>query len=181
MIIHISGAPGSGKTTLGRTIAQSNTKLLIKDLDDLFEGYIQNNKFSSNGYQSYIDKFITENKDQDIILVGLNGDKGKTDTLYHIPADFRFYLKIPINTHVERLFTREIDGWLKWMTYRDKNVLYRQLTKDENKVINGLTSSLDRNLRISEMKKEIKRIDDRYRKEKYKFMSPEELKKLLCN
>ena len=40
MIIHISGAPGSGKTTLGEELQKHfqkyKSKIIVKDLDDLF-------------------------------------------------------------------------------------------------------------------------------------------------
>jgi uridine kinase len=37
MIIHISGAPGSGKTTIELKLKKYyKTKVIVKDLDDLF-------------------------------------------------------------------------------------------------------------------------------------------------
>ena len=63
MIIHISGAPGSGKTTIGLKLKKYyKTKVIVKDLDDLFAEFMKlnTNKFSSKNYQKFIDDFINK-------------------------------------------------------------------------------------------------------------------------
>ena len=77
MIIHISGAPGSGKTTIGLKLKKHyGTKVIVKDLDDLFAEFIKSNtkKFSSKKYQKFINDFINEHNDKSIIFVGLNSE-----------------------------------------------------------------------------------------------------------
>ena len=65
MIIHISGAPGSGKTTLGLEINKlKNRNVKLFDLDNIFDDFMHENnyKFNSSKYQKYINKLVTRNK-----------------------------------------------------------------------------------------------------------------------
>ena len=68
-------------------------------------------------------------------------------------------------------FIREIDGWINWMQNRNKNILLEQLLNNENKVIDDLTNSLTRTLKISEQKKFIMSFDAHYKKENYIFLT----------
>jgi adenylate kinase family enzyme len=74
MTIHISGAPGSGKSTFGVKLKKIFKNIKILDLDDLFDDFINKNKFNKKAYQNYLDTIINKNKN--IIFVGLNKDKG---------------------------------------------------------------------------------------------------------
>ena len=78
---------------------------------------------------------------------------------------------MPVDINLKRHFLREIDGWLDWMQNRDKNILFNQLLNDENEVINGLTNSFTRTLKISEQKKFIMSFDAHYITENYQFLS----------
>ena len=66
---------------------------------------------------------------------------------------------------------REIEEWINWKQNRDKNILFNQLLNDENEVINGLTNSFTRTLKISEQKKFIMSFDAHYITENYQFLS----------
>ena len=57
------------------------------------------------------------------------------------------------------------------MQNRDKNILYNQLLNNENEVINDLTKSLSRSLKISKQKKFIMSFDAHYITENYQFLS----------
>jgi len=88
MIIHISGAPGSGKTTIGLKLKKHyKNKVIIKDLDDLFAEFMKLNteKFNSKKYQNFIDDFINKHN-KTIIFVGLNS-KHITNKFYKINPD----------------------------------------------------------------------------------------------
>ncbi len=77
MIIHISGAPGSGKTTIGLKLKKHyKTKVIVKDLDDLFAEFMKLNttKFSSKKYQNFINDFINKHNNKSIIFVRLNSE-----------------------------------------------------------------------------------------------------------
>ena len=57
------------------------------------------------------------------------------------------------------------------MQNRDKNILFHQLLNDENEVINGLTKSLTRQLKISKQKEFIMSFNAHYITENYQFLS----------
>jgi len=78
---------------------------------------------------------------------------------------------LPVDINIKRHILREIDGWLDWMQNRDKNILFNQLLNDENQVINGLTNSFTRTLKISKQKNFIMTFDAHYITEKYQFLS----------
>ena len=154
MIIHISGAPVSGKTTIGLKLKKHyKTKVIVKDLDDLFAEFMKLNtkKFSSKKYQNFIDDFINKHNNKSIIFVGLNSEH-LTNKFYKINPDYKFYINLPIDINLKRHFLREINSWLDWMQNRDKNILFNQLLNDEYEVINGLTNSFTRGLKYPNKK-----------------------------
>jgi len=175
VIIHISGPPGSGKTTLGNYLRKNvKTKTtVVEDLDDLFNKFLAKNKFTVESYQKYIDKFISQNiaKHKNIIFVGLNMDMRRSNTFYNIQADYKYYIVIPIKINMERLFMRDMNSWLDWMKNRDHHILFKQLQKNEEEVVNGLTKSLRRVLSITNAEKDIKEFGKIYKKHKYIFLS----------
>jgi predicted ABC-type ATPase len=178
MIIHISGPPGSGKTTLGNKLqAILKNKIIIKDLDDLFNVFMKKNKkFKASSYQKYIDVFIAKNRNKCIIFVGLNKDH-TTNTFYNIHADHKFYIKLAIKTNVKRHFNRELNSWLAWMKNRDHIILYNQITKNEKSVVKDLTKSLKRTLEISKQQKFILSFNKIYSNKKYIFLSSDTIYK----
>lgn len=132
MIIHISGAPGSGKTTLGIKLkAYYKSKIIAKDLDDLFAEYMKPNTiFNSKKYQKFIYDFIkniTKPITKPVIFVGLNSDPiSKGSVFYDIKATHKFFIDLPIDINLQRHFIRELDGWLEWMKNRDHYILFDQ-------------------------------------------------------
>ncbi len=173
IIIHISGSPGSGKTTIGNKLKQHfKAKVVVKDLDDLFSEYMEayTTKFNPIKYQKFIDNFIENNRKKSIIFVGLNGEH-LTKTFYDIHADYKFFIDLPTEINLQRHFNRELNSWLNWMENRDRAILFNQLLDDEKEVINDLTNSLKRVLSISKQEKFIISFYKIYEKEKYEFMT----------
>ena len=76
IIIHISGASGVGKTTMGTQLKKKFGKnIVVKDTDDLMSEFISSIggkfiNFDSIKYQNYIDNFINK-QTKPIIFVGL--------------------------------------------------------------------------------------------------------------
>ena len=180
MIIHISGAPGSGKTTLGKKLQKHfqkyKSKIIVKDLDNIFMRYEKSRatqKWNNKKYQEYLNKLLLKykNANKTIILVGLNKDMGHSNTLYNVYADYKFYIKIPIKKHTKQAFIREFAGWLNWMQNRDPKILFNQLLENEKQVIKDLTKSLSGNLSLSKMKKEILIFDKLYETKNYTFLT----------
>ena len=151
MIIHISGAPGSGKTTIGLKLKEHyKIKVIVKDLDDLFAEFMKlNTKFSIKKYQNFIDDFINKHNNKSIIFVGLNSEH-ITNKFYKINPDYKFYIDLPVDVNLKRHFLSEINECLNWMQNRDKNILFNQLMSNEKEVINGLTNSFTRTSKISD-------------------------------
>jgi thymidylate kinase len=177
MIIHISGAPGSGKTTIGQKLKEHyKFKVIIKDLDDLFTEFktLNTTKFSSKKYQIFINDFINKHNDKSIIFVGLNCNPVKSK-FYNLNPDYKFYIDLPVDINLKRYFLREYEVWTNCMQNRDKNILFNQLIDNEHELINGLKNSFTRTLKISEQKKFIMSFDAHYITENYQFLSCTEI------
>ena len=167
MIIHISGPPGSGKTTVGNRLKiKYKDKIFVKDLDDLFGEFMETNKitFNPSNYQTHIDNYIASHKTKIIVFVGLNQEH-ITNTVYNIQSNYNFFIDLPIEINLERHFIREINGWLKWMEGRDKHILFSQILENQTQVIKDLSKPFD----ISKQKKFIKSFNKTYKKQNYEF------------
>lgn len=173
IIIHVSGSPGSGKTTIGNKLKKHfGDEIMVKDLDDLFTEFMKDNhdEFNPESYQEYIYDFIKNNNDKIIIFVGLNSEH-ITNGLYDIRATHKFFINLPTEITLKRHFDREINGWLNWMINRDKDILFDQLIRDQNNVITDLTTSLSKVLNISHQEKFISSFTDTYINEGYTFLN----------
>lgn len=173
MIIHISGAPGYGKTTFGVKINEiKNKNVKVFDLDDIFDNFMyeSNYRFNSNKYQKYVNNLISKNKNKHIIFVGLNMDKGHTNKLYNLSATHKFYIDIKINLLLERLFYREVQ-----QIYTHRKNIWQDYLRDPN------TTSLKlmHNININQLKNETKKFDKIYIKKGYHVLSTKLIKKFL--
>ena len=183
IIVHISGSPGSGKTTLGNKIKKHyGNNIVVKDLDDLFKEYIAKTqqKFNPKKYQKYIDNFIENNNKKTIIFVGLNKEH-MTATLYDVRPDYKYFIDLPIEVNLERHFNREINAWLDWMKSRDKNILFGQLLDNEKKVMADLTDSLSNVLDISHQKNFILSFIKIYKDNGYIFLDSDMIYKKIID
>jgi deoxyadenosine/deoxycytidine kinase len=104
LIIHISGASGSGKTVLGKKLqAHFKSRIIVKDLDDLQNEFIKffyGNKnwtyIDDVEYQNYINNYINK-QNKPIIFVGLNDNRsfGKNKKLYYnVHSQYNYYIEI---------------------------------------------------------------------------------------
>lgn len=175
VIIHISGAPGAGKTFMGRklkTLLPVAAKVVIRDLDDMFRDFCSSpagTPFSPKKYQTYINQFIASHTNRPIIFVGLNKEH-MTDTMYNVAATHKYYIDAPTDVIIEQHFCREIAAWSKWLHERDKHVLFGQLAADEKQVIQELMAGFNGVLRISKQRRFIKSFAAIYRKHQYEFL-----------
>lgn len=111
MIIHVSGSPGSGKTTLGNILQENNKYIVVKDLDDLTDDLDKNDKdiFFKKLHEKIID-FIEQNAKKFIVFVGIL-DIIFDDVIYIYDfkdADVLFYLDPPMETLLKQFYTRMI-------------------------------------------------------------------------
>jgi len=122
VLIHIAGPTGSGKTTLGERIKNKFPFILIKDLDDIYKDipsfYVKEWLSKKNSFEFYknflekgINKFLNDNSDSIIILVGFNGFSNEwKDTQYiNINAKHKFYIEVSEQENLKRRFNRQID------------------------------------------------------------------------
>jgi adenylate kinase family enzyme len=120
IIIHISGASGSGKTFLGNRIKEKlKNNCIVKDLDDLRDEFI--NKFYGNKkwtyiddyeYQQYINDYINKQK-KPIVFVGLNDNTiyGKNKKLYYnLHSQYNYYIEIDDMTIVKQKCLRLLNN-----------------------------------------------------------------------
>jgi len=171
MIIHISGAPGSGKTTLGKKLIELKKRnVMIFDLDDIFDEFVSSHRFNSSSYQKFLNNLIKKHSNKHIIFVGLNMDKGHTSKLYNLHADYDIYIDIEEVILLERLFYREVR-----QINRHKKMIWQDYLRDPNKI----SLRLAHNVNINALKKETKRFDKIYTKAAYQWMTISAIKRLL--
>lgn len=122
MIIHISGSPGSGKTTLGEKIQeQYGDKVLVYDTDDFIQHHnhagkklLELNTASIDEYkkvwlhilQTEINNYIKKHKNKIIIFTGILDNFSPDGTIYELKSDYKFLLNTPLNVILERYYLR---------------------------------------------------------------------------
>ena len=123
MIIHISGTPGSGKTTLGEELQKIyGDKIIVYDTDEFIQHHNKAGKKllaidKSASIEEYmkiwkgilgreIDKFITKNKNKIIVFTGILNNFSPDDTIYEIEADYKFMLNVDIYILLKRYYMR---------------------------------------------------------------------------
>ena len=142
MIIHISGTPGSGKTTLGEELQKIyGNKIIVYDTDEFIQHHNKEGKklielektLSIEEYKKIwkeilhnkIEEFIIKNKDKIIVFTGILDNFSPDGTIYEIEADHKFMLDVPVNEILKRYYTRlcknDQDYWNKVAT-QDYNI-----------------------------------------------------------
>ncbi len=128
MIIHISGFPGSGKTTLGKQLATIlPDKFIIQETDEFIqhhntagkqllklESEIDRGLKPRSAYKTAwrrimkraINAVIAKHPNKNIIFVGSLTNFAPRNTIYPIHADYKFLLTVPLNTLTRRYFLR---------------------------------------------------------------------------
>lgn len=122
IIIHISGYPGSGKTTLGKKLEQMFKNIIVYDTD----GFIQHNTEEGiqllklgklkkwkeykilwkNTIKNKINEFISEYHNKIIVFVGSLDNFAPPNTIYNIKGDYKFCLNVPLNELMKRYYLR---------------------------------------------------------------------------
>ena len=128
MIIHISGFPGSGKTTLGEKVQKMfGSKVIVYDTD-LFiqhnningkkllkiEREMKTGKKTQKDYTSLwrktikksIDDFVKKHSDKPIVFVGSLDNFAPKNVIYKIKADHKIVLDVPLYEIMKRYYLR---------------------------------------------------------------------------
>lgn len=184
LVIHISGPSGSGKTTLGNRLKEKfGNKIVVKDIDDLraefvskfYGGYDKfwKNKYKWNKeeYQKYIDKFINK-QTKPLIFVGLNHMPWWNKNLYYnMHADYKFYIKLDSDIIFKQKCGRFIDDFF----IGEKDMILNDIIKDEKGTIKRINGALKNECSYNETKNMNKIWNKDYKKQKYKFLSHENI------
>ena len=179
IIIHISGASGSGKTFLGNIIKEKlKNNCIIKDLDDLRDEFI--NKFygnkkwtyiDENEYQQYINDYINKQK-KPIVFVGLNDNTiyGKNKKLYYnLHSQYNYYIEIDDMTIVKQKCLRLLNS-----IQNDKFAM-NDLIKNNEMFIKNFSQAVKRECSAKETIKLNTKWKKDYMKQGYKLMSRENI------
>ena len=182
VVIHICGAPASGKTTLGNEL-RKNKKIVVKDLDDVLAQYlrqIKRNKFTVDGYQKYLDGIIGSPSKKPVVLVGINGDMGRSSTTYRLNADHKFFIDLDVKENAKRRFVRDykndVEHFFMWQYNGKPNTLqiYNEWTKNENQSTHRLQEVI-KDMSPAGLEKDTMRWRARYKKLGYVLKSKEKI------
>ena len=179
MIIHISGASGSGKTTIGIKLKKHyKTKVIVKDLDELRDEHIKKTYDTSKGwsidevkYQKYIDDFVNKQK-KPIIFVGLNDNHlGTINIYYNVHSQYNFYIDIDDNVIIQQKCERFILKFLPEILKHEK----KDITENNEFFIKQVTRALKEECSSKKTKKQNNKWKKDYVKQGYKLMTREKI------
>ena len=185
MIIHICGAVGSGKTTIGKELSGRNNSpfrtIIVKDLDVLLNSFLKNHKFSVNNYQQFIYDYISKNKKKHIVFVGINQDMGRSKTLYDLESDKKIFINLDVKENVRRRFVRDYKNDVKYFflwkysgSEPTVEEIYDMWMKDEIQNTKRLQVII-KEMSPSGLEKDTLRFHNQYKKLGYTFVKPEHI------
>lgn len=187
MIIHLAGAPGSGKTTLAKQVEKEGWA--IYDLDDLNIAFVEGNnliplirknpKKVVSMYQAHINEIIEEARQNgnNILFVGINSGLlgspvGKN--VIDLQADYHVLLNVDTALNAKRWILRDmpevLDEFVK--SLKDDIQQYDQLEK-KGPQLKANFSLFIKEFRPSQRRDDILRFKKYYKKQGYTFMTPE--------
>jgi uridine kinase len=190
MIVHLAGAPGSGKSTIAKQVAKQGW--VIYDLDDLNMQFVEGNDLISLTrtdpkkvtalYQKRINELIHNSKvnGKSILFVGINsGVLGSAPGSYEInlQADHKVLLNVDTAQNARLWIQRDMPNRLdQFMVYLKQEVQdYKNLERQETKVAMQylkMFRDIMEDFRPSKKKDEIIRFKKFYYKKGYTPMIP---------
>ena len=190
-VIHISGASGAGKTTLGNKLKYKYTnKIVVKDIDDLrydfvkkeYGGYknIWNNpKFVWNAdkYQEYIDNFVKTHKSKPIIFVGLNHMPWWNKRLYYnMHPTNKFYIKL----NSDLIYKQKCGRFIENMFVNHRDDIIKDLIKDEKETQKNILNAIKNECGYEKTSKMNETWNIDYKNQGYEFLNRESIFEKVC-
>lgn len=121
IVIHVSGFPGSGKTTLGEKIKRIRNVIVI-ETDEFIQHHTKEGKQllaleGENKWKEYkslwkktmkakINTVLEQHKDKIIVFVGSLDNFALPGSIYNIKADHKFLLDVPLDELMKRYYLR---------------------------------------------------------------------------
>tara|TARA_Y100000389_G_C17244196_1_gene404723 strand:- start:76 stop:657 length:582 start_codon:yes stop_codon:yes gene_type:complete len=189
MIVHISGFPGSGKTTLGEKIQKIyGSKIIVYDTDHFIQHNNNNGKAllkvekdmktgkkTQKDYNTLwektikesINKFIKIHTDKPIIFVGSLDNFAPIGANYSPPVDYKYILDVPLYEIMRRYYLR-IYKTEQELTEKQADDYWKKITKG----IYNISSS-------SDIIKNYDKYMQWHKKNNYKIMDSENIIKIL--
>lgn len=191
IIIHISGPSGSGKSTLGNIIKnQFGDKIVVKDIDDLradfvlkfyggYDKFWKNKyKWNSKEYQKYIDDFVIKHQNKPIIFVGLNHMPWWNKKLYYnMHAIYKYYIQLKSDIIFNQKCSRAFDE----IFVNDREKTLSNIRKYDKKYLKRMNNYINSECNYKQIKTMNKIWNLDYSKQKYKFMSSDDIFKEITN
>ena len=190
MIVHLAGAPGSGKTTIAKQVLKDGW--IIYDLDDVNKEFVEGNnllplvrsnpKRVTTMYQEHIDTLVqqAQAQKQSILFVGINSgilgaDVGKFPINVH--ADHKVLLNVDTAQNARLWIQRDLPEVLDTFTTVLKQEVqdYKKLEQREAEVVRSYNKwffSIMRDFRPSQRKADIIRFKKFYYRLGYTPMIP---------
>jgi len=182
-IIHICGASGAGKTTLGNKLKEKfGDKIVVKDIDDLRANFIKQhygnkswNIIDKDAYQKFIDNYIHK-INKPLVFVGLNHMPWWHKNLYYnMHSSHNFFIQLDNTTIIKQKCTRYLTEELNNIT-KDK-IAMNDMIHNNKKFISIITNNVKRECNAPEIIQYNNKWNKDYKKQGYRFMSRENIYK----
>lgn len=188
IIIHISGASGAGKSTMGNKLKKKfKDHIVVKDIDDLRHDFVDDtyggyDEFDKTGiswdhkaFQSYIDKYVNK-QTKPLIFVGLSTLPWEqiSETIYYdMHADYNYYIQIDdmevVKQKCIRFITKRLPKIIKSESTKQR------LVSENEETVEGLKDLIEYECGADETLKMNKLWNKDYEKFGYQFMPHERI------
>lgn len=197
IVVHVAGAPGSGKSTLGAALAQVKG-VHVLDLDDVNSAFAESNNYVpltrsdparfQSLYQAHLDSLIEDVRSsgaQVLVFVGINGAilgtwPGKQFLTVDVHASSSYCLDTPVALNVQRWIQRDMPELIDELCARLKTdvATYTKYRDDERNFVRAYEDefhALLRDFRPSQRTSDIQTFRKYFMKQGFTFANAEQI------